>query len=241
MNIVLIEYEASIVDYVRKSLTAKGYTVDHFSDGAQGLERMRAGRTDLLILDVMLPTINGMEVLRKLRQEGNRTPVLMLTAKVDLPYRLEGFELGADDYLPKPFFVEELLARVQAIRKRNAIDPQRIVEHPPLTLDRLTRRAQWHGSSAVLSQREFMLLDYLMQSPGQLFSRQKLLQDVWEIDFDPETNVVDVCIKRIRVRLKSTDNPDFSLIESIRGVGYRFKCDSPVPNAPKGLRSPVPL
>ncbi|MEI7514533.1 MAG: response regulator transcription factor [Betaproteobacteria bacterium] len=223
MNIVLIEDEASIADYVCKSLKAKGYTVEHFSDGAEGLERMRQGRADLLILDVVLPTINGMEVLRTLRQEGKQTPILILSAKVDLPYRLEGFELGADDYLPKPFFVEELLARVQAIRKREALDPQRIVVHPPLTLDRVTRRAQWHGASAVLSQREFMLLDYLLRSPGQLFSRQKLLQDVWEIDFDPETNVVDVCIKRIRTRLKSTNCPDFSLIESIRGVGYRFK------------------
>ncbi len=227
MNIVLMEDEASIADYVSKSLKAKGYTVEHFSDGAQGLDRLRAGRVDMLILDVMLPTINGMEVLRSLRQEGSRIPVLILSAMVDLPYRLEGFELGADDYLPKPFFIEELLARVQAIRKRNAIGPQRIVEHPPLTLDRVTRRAQWYGSSAVLSQREFMLLDYLVQSPGELFSRQKLLQDVWEIDFDPETNVVDVCIKRIRIRLNSKNSPDFSLIESIRGVGYRFKHGNP--------------
>jgi DNA-binding response OmpR family regulator len=227
MNIVLMEDEPSIADYVSKSLKAKGYTVEHFSDGAQGLDRLRAGRVDMLILDVMLPTINGMEVLRTLRQEGNRMPVLMLSAMVDLPYRLEGFELGADDYLPKPFFIEELLARVQVIRKRNAVGPQRFVEHPPLSLDRVTRRAQWHGSSAVLSQREFMLLDYLVQSPGQLFSRQKLLQDVWEIDFDPETNVVDVCIKRIRVRLNCKNSPDFSLIESIRGVGYRFKQGSP--------------
>ena len=218
---------ARIADYVSKSLKAKGYTVEHFSDGAQGLDRLRAGRVDLLILDVMLPTINGMQVLRTLRQEGNRIPVLMLSAMADLRYRLEGFELGADDYLPKPFFVEELLARVQVICKRNAIGPQRIVGHPPLTLDRVTRRAQWHASSAVLSQREFMLLEYLMQSPGQLFSRKKLLQDVWEIDFDPETNVVDVCIKRIRIRLNSKNSPDFSLIESIRGVGYRFKHGNP--------------
>ena len=225
MKILLIEDETKIAEFVIKGLTQAGYDVMHAEDGAKGLELIQQGAQDLVVLDVMLPKISGFDVLRQVREAGDMTPVIILSAKVDLPDRLMGFEIGADDYLPKPFFVEELVARIKAVMGRKSADNTNQISYKHLTLDVVNRKAYWHEVSAVLSQREFSLLAYLMRSPGYIYSRQQILKHVWEINFDPETNVVDVCVRRIKSKLDRHNSEHSSPIESVRGVGYRIKVE----------------
>jgi len=223
MNILLIEDEHRIADFVTAGLTAVGYQVKRVEDGETGLATILSDAPDLVVLDVMLPKLDGFEVLRQLRAQHNVTPVIILSAKSDLNDRLTGFNIGADDYLPKPFFVEELVARIRALIKRRNPEQVTSLVFEDLSLDVVRRRAQWHEISAILSQREFTLLEFLMRSPGQIFSRKQILEHVWEIHFDPQTNVVDVCIQRIKKKLCRGDNELDSPIESVRGVGYRLR------------------
>ena len=223
LKILLVEDEVKIAEFVIKGLGKAGYDVEHVADGVSGLKAIFKGHYDLVLLDVMLPKLSGLELLKQLREDGNVTPVIILSAKVDLPDRLRGFEIGADDYLPKPFFVEELLARMKAIFARLNVSPKSTLSVNHLTLDLVTRKVQWYEVSAVLSQREFTLLEYLMQSPGHIYSRQQILKHVWEINFDPETNVVDVCVQRIKRKLNNADNEHYGPVESVRGVGYRVR------------------
>lgn len=227
MKILLIEDETKIAEFVIKGLRQAGYEVDHEGDGASGLALILEDLHDLVILDVMLPKLNGFDLLRQLREDGNSMPVIILSAKVDLPDRLLGFEIGADDYLAKPFFVEELIARIRAVMNRKVPEQVQHMSTSHLTLDVVNRKAQWHEVSAILSQREFSLLAYLMRSPGHIYSRQQILKHVWEINFDPETNVVDVCVRRIKRKLSRNSNEHSSPIESVRGVGYRLKVEDP--------------
>jgi DNA-binding response OmpR family regulator len=162
-------------------------------------------------------------VLHQAREGGNTTPVIILSAKVDLPDRLMGFDMGADDYLPKPFFVEELVARIKAVLQRKTPEPVKQISVKHLSLDVVSHKVQWFEATAVLSQREFSLLAFLMRSPGHIYSRQQILKHVWEINFDPETNVVDVCVRRIKRKLERGNGKKASPIESVRGVGYRLK------------------
>jgi two-component system OmpR family response regulator len=200
--------------------------VDHIDNGLQGLEAVLQAQHDLVVLDIMLPGMDGFELLQKIRPMGIATPVIVLSAKTDLPDRLQGFDLGADDYLAKPFFIEELIARIRSLLGRNASQNEDIFSVAGITLNRLTRKADWQDQSAVLSQREFLLLDYLMRSPGYIFSRKQILQHVWNFNFDPQTNVVDVCVQRIRKKLISEkNNKSVFPIESIRGVGYRINLE----------------
>ena len=223
MKVLLVEDDAKISALVTNALSQAGYQVELVEDGQHGLERALTGSFDMMILDLMLPTFDGLELLKKLRQETQVIPTLILSAKGDLNDRLLGFELGADDYLPKPFYVEELVARVRALmaRREGLVDKQTVVGN--LRLDRVTRQAYWHGVAATLSQKEFSLLDLLMRSPGNIFSRKQILQHVWEINFDPNTNVVDVCIQRIKRKLGRRASLELDPpIESVRGVGYRI-------------------
>jgi DNA-binding response OmpR family regulator len=174
----------------------------------------------------MLPKLNGFDLLHQARSEGVVTPVIILSAKVDLPDRLMGFEMGADDYLPKPFFVEELIARIKAVMQRKMPEQVQRISLNHLTLDVVSHKVQWFDVTAVLSQREFSLLAFLMRSPGHIFSRQQILKHVWEINFDPETNVVDVCVRRIKRKLERGSNGRASPIESVRGVGYRLRVEA---------------
>jgi len=226
LSILLIEDEPRIADFVTHGLEGAGYAVTHACDGELGLALTRERAHAVVILDAMLPKLDGFELLRLMRQDGNTTPVIMLSAKVDLPYRLLGFEIGADDYLPKPFFMEELVARIKAMLHRHPAKlqpPPQMLNINGLSLNLITRKAQWQEVGAALSPREFSLLEYLMQSPGQIFSRKKILAHVWEIDFDPETNVVDVCIQRIKRKLGRKSESAPLPIESVRGVGYRIR------------------
>ena len=226
LKILLIEDEAKIAEFVVKGLSAAGYDVTHVDDGQRGLSTVLVGGHDLVILDVMLPKLNGFDLLYQAREAGATTPVIILSAKVDLPDRLMGFEMGADDYLPKPFFVEELVARIKAVMQRKMPEQVQQISLNHLTLDVVSHKVQWFDVTAVLSQREFSLLAFLMRSPGHIFSRQQILKHVWEINFDPETNVVDVCVRRIKRKLERGSNGRASPIESVRGVGYRLRVEA---------------
>jgi DNA-binding response OmpR family regulator len=223
-QILLVEDDAKIADFVIRSLEKSGFQVQHETDGVGGLRQIFKNNYDLVLLDVMLPKLNGLELLQQLRKDGNTTPVIILSAKVDLNDRLTGFEFGADDYMPKPFFVEEMVAKIKVIlaRKKSASPAQKLrTSH--LLLDLVSRKAQWHEVEAILSQREFSLLQYLMQTPGHIYSRQQILKHVWGINFDPETNVVDVCVQRVKRKLSRGPNDHYAPIESVRGVGYRVQ------------------
>lgn len=223
MNILVIEDEIKIADFVVSGLQQAGFETNHAADGASGLDAILHGKYDLVVLDVMLPKMNGIEVLHQVRLKGNHTPIIILSAKSELPDRLAAFAQGVDDYLPKPFFVEELIARIKAMLNRQNSNPSDQLVYGPLRLEVLDHKAHWHDVTAVLSQKEFSLLSYLMRLPGHIYSRKQILKHVWNIDFDPETNVVDVCIRRIRRKLARKSSSGEELIESVRGVGYRLK------------------
>jgi len=167
-------------------------------------------------------------VLEEIRRNSLNTPVIMLTASIDLPDRLKSFEKGADDYLPKPFYMEELIVRVKSLINNKRGKVEMTLVQGDLALDRFTRVATWQGEKATLTQREYVLLECLMMSPGQIFSREQILKQVWNVDFDPGTNVVDVSVQRLRKKLSSPrpDSPIAFPIETIRGVGYRFKAQA---------------
>jgi DNA-binding response OmpR family regulator len=222
-KLLLVEDEIRIAEFVIPGLIAAGFQVSHVMDGAQGLSAIVSGEHDLIILDVMLPVLSGFEVLTKVREMNNLVPVIFLSARNELPDRLQGFQIGADDYLPKPFFIEELIARIRAVlaRKSGSVSDEIVVGD--LTLNKVSHQASWQGTVTQLSQREFSLVECLMRSPNCIFSRQQMLKNVWGFSFNPETNVVDVCIQRIRKKLNrnARDGKPFP-IETIRGVGYRF-------------------
>jgi two-component system OmpR family response regulator len=225
MNVLLIEDEQKIADFVCAGLAARDMTVQHCDDGNAGLALACAGNFDAVVLDIMLPGRDGLSVLKALRGAGVSTPVILLTARNELGDRIAGLNLGADDYLAKPFFVEELVARLQALVRRLAGDRQNTVQVGTLKLDRIARQASCNGQVIELTTREFSLLAYLMRSAGQVFTRGQILEHVWGYDFDPSTNVVDVCVKRIRSKIAALESPGDagSPIESVRGSGYRFK------------------
>ena len=226
-QILLVEDEARIAEFVKQGLEKAGYQVEHVSDGVSGLKNIFKNNYDLVLLDLMLPKLNGLELLQQLRQDGNKTAVIILSAKADLVDRLMGFENGADDYMPKPFFVEELIAKMKVIlRTRQSAPPPQTLIASHLTLNLVSRKAHWFEVEAVLSPLEFTLMQYLMQTPGHIYTRQQILKKVWDINFDPETNVVDVCVQRIKRKLCSKANDSSGPIESVRGVGYRVKAEA---------------
>lgn len=225
MRVLLVEDEQKIADFVCAGLAARGFAVTHCSDGNDGLTHALQGSFAAVVLDIMLPGQDGLSVLRALRRAGAPTPVILLTARNELGDRIEGLNLGADDYLAKPFFVEELAARIHALVRRLAGDRQNTLQVGPLKLDRISRQASCSGQTIDFTTREFSLLEYLMRSAGQVFTRSQILEHMWGYDFDPSTNVVDVCIKRIRSKMAELQTPGeaVSSIESVRGTGYRFR------------------
>ena len=224
MNILLIEDEQHIADFVISGFEKEGFAVHHDSDGFRGLNTALIKKFDAIVLDVSMPLMDGFEVLGEIRRTGFKTPIMMLTARTELADRLKGFEKGADDYLAKPFFIEELVVRVKTLIERQSGSAHPTISQSGLTLNRFTRVAQWGKHTATLTQREFVLLECLMLSPGQIFSRQQILKQVWNVDFDPGTNVVDVCIQRLRRKLDDAQPDELHVfpLETIRGVGYRL-------------------
>lgn len=221
MNVLFVEDEARIADFVRIGLKEQGFVVDYCDNGDEGIYRALENEYDVIVLDIMIPGKDGLSILKSLRREGRNVPVILLTARNELDDRLQGLNLGADDYIAKPFFVEELIARIHAVVRRSTGERQNLLSVGPLKLDRITREVTCNHQIVELTSREFNLLEYLMRSPGRVFTRTQILEHVWGYDFNPNTNVVDVCIQRIR---KKIDLIGGSLcIESVRGVGYRFR------------------
>lgn len=222
MNILLIEDEPKIAGFVCAGFKEQGFAVEHCADGNNGFERACAGTHDVIVLDIMLPGRDGLSILKGLRKAGSATPVILLTARNELDDRIDGLNLGADDYLAKPFFMEELIARIHAMLRRVSGERQNRLVVGGLSLDRIRREASWRGQLIDLTGREFNLIEYLMRSPGRVLTRTQILEHVWGYDFDPSTNVVDVCIQRIRKKIGAGED-GLSPIESVRGVGYRFR------------------
>jgi DNA-binding response OmpR family regulator len=175
---------------------------------------------DIILLDIMVPGRDGLAILKGLRRDGRDTPVILLTARNELDDRLQGLNLGADDYLAKPFYVEELIARIHALLRRVSGERQNVLAVGALKLDRLSRVAELDGRAVELTSREFNLMEYLMRSPGRVYTRTQILEHVWGYDFEPQTNMVDVCIQRLR---KKINLPENIAIEAVRGVGYRLR------------------
>nr|WP_320135327.1 response regulator transcription factor [uncultured Amphritea sp.] len=227
MNLLLVEDEQKIADFICEGLRAKNFHVTHCADGHKGYEAASSQAFDVIILDIMLPGRDGLDILASLRQTGIETPVILLTARNELGDRVQGLEMGADDYLAKPFYVEELNARIQALLRRHSGRAQHLLEVGSLQLDCINRSLHCQEQSVELTRREFSLLEYLMRSPNQVLTRGQLLEHVWGYDFDPCTNVVDVCIKRIRRKIASLEGAGkmVGAIESVRGTGYRLSAD----------------
>jgi two-component system OmpR family response regulator len=225
MKILVIEDEQRIADFVCAGLRERGFDVTACDNGNAGFELARLGEHDAIVLDWMLPGRDGPSVLRGLRAEGVSTPVILLTARNELGDRIEGLNLGADDYLAKPFYVEELAARIQALLRRRSGDRQNTVQVGPFMLDCMARQVAGHGQTIELTSREFALIELLMRSAGRVLTRTQMLEHVWGYDFDPATNVVDACVQRIRRKIESIEvgTGSASPIESVRGVGYRFR------------------
>lgn len=216
-KILLIEDEPYIAAFVSRGLESVGYTTVTADDGAEGLSRALSGDIDLVLLDVGLPTIDGFEVLRRLRSEGSAVPVIMLTARSSTRDTVEGLDAGANDYVSKPFTFDELLARVRS-RLRESSAPSGItVVYGDVVLDILARRATVGGREVELSAREFALAEQFLRSPGRVLTREQLLSRVWGLDFDPGSNVVDVYVRYLRGKLGGHH------IVTVRGAGYRWE------------------
>lgn len=222
MHILVVEDDRALADLLRRGLSQEGHSVEVSHDGRDGLERAESRSFDALVLDVMLPHMDGLDIARRLRQDGSDTPILMLTARDALHDRLRGFDAGADDYLSKPFAFEELQARLRAITRRSAqhADEDRLIVGD-LVLDRRAHEVMRSGQRLDLTPREFALLEYLMRHPGQVLSRTLILERVWDYGFDSFANVVDATIRRLR---KVVDEGfEVPLIHTVRGVGYKIK------------------
>jgi two-component system OmpR family response regulator len=218
MKLLLVDDDAVLTTALRRGLTAEGYTVEVAADGRDGLWRGREGGYDLIVLDLMLPGLNGYRVCAELRHEGVRTPILMLTAKDGDLDEAEGLDTGADDYLRKPFSFAVLVARLHALLRRAALGDPPPLEVGRLRLDLPARRAELAGTALPLTAREFDLLAHLVRRPGRVLSKQDLLAGVWDDAFEGDPNVVEVYVARLRRKL----GPDGPRIDTLRGAGYRL-------------------
>jgi two-component system, OmpR family, response regulator len=223
MKILVVEDQRRVASFVCTGLRESGCTVEHCETGDEGFARTRETPFDVVVLDIMLPGRDGLSVLKGLRDVGNTTAVILLTARNGLGDRIEGLNCGADDYLAKPFYIEELLARIHAVVRRASGERQSVLVVDGLRLDRVNREVHWQRRAVELTRREFNLLEYLMRSAGRVLTRTQILEHVWDYDFNPTTNLVDVCIRRIRKKLREAAAMPSVPIESVRGVGYRLR------------------
>lgn len=222
MRILVVEDDRKVASFIRKGLEEEGHAVEVAADGAAAIERATDGAPwDLVVLDVMLPKGDGFGVLKALRAEGLRMPVLMLTARDAVSDRVTGLDLGADDYLSKPFAFEEFLARVRALLRRGGGGPSPVLRLADLTLDPSSREVRRGARKVELTAREHTLLDYFLRNSGRVLTRSMLAQHVWGLDFDPESNVVDVYVGYLRRRIEAPG--ERRLLHTVRGVGYVLK------------------
>lgn len=227
MRILLVEDEHKISAYVKRGLEESGYAVDAVFTGREALDWAASVSYDLIVLDIMLPVLDGLEVCRELRQRGDRTPVLMLTARDEVDDRVNGLDAGADDYLVKPFAMKELLARLRALTRRNGDRPKSpVIEFADLCLDTRSHQVRRGGHVISLAAKEFSVLECLLREPERVLTRTQIAEHVWNYDTFNQSNVVDVYIRNLR---RKVDDPfEEKLIHTVRGVGYRLALDEMV-------------
>ena len=223
MRILVVEDETKVASLIRAGLEENGFAVETCGNGAHALARATAETFDAMILDVMLPGRDGLSVLRKLRADANSVPILLLTARGDLSERVEGLNLGADDYLTKPFSMAELIARIGAVLRRRNGTGLTVLTYADLSVNLSTRSVQRGGAPIQLTPREFALLECLLRTPGKVVTRVEISQSVWGYQFDPGTNFVDVAIQRLRRKID--DAFPRKLLQTVRGVGYALQAD----------------
>jgi DNA-binding response OmpR family regulator len=225
MRVLIVEDERKIAAYMKRGLEEQGYAVDNVYSGNEALDWIEATLYDIIVLDIMLPGVDGLTICRQLRQNGNRTPILMLTARDAVDDRVNGLDAGADDYLIKPFALKELLARLRAISRRGTDTPRNpVLQVADLSLDTLTRRVRRGGKLINLTAKEYAILECLMREPERVLTRTQIAEHVWNYDVYNQSNVVDVYIKNLRRKI---DNGfDLKLIHTVRGAGYRLSLAS---------------
>jgi two-component system OmpR family response regulator len=224
VKILIVEDDIITADFIRKGLMENGYSVDHAADGEQGLMLTRNSHYDAAIIDIMIPKIDGLTMIERLRKEGNNTPFLILSAKRTVDDRVLGLKKGGDDYLTKPFSFSELLVRIQALLRRSSLaGVQNQLSVGDLTVDVFTRKVMRSGREIELQPKEFSLLEYLMRNPGIALSKTLLLEHIWGYQFDTHTNVIDVLVHRLRGKIDRGFGR--KLIRTVRGVGYMIKDD----------------
>jgi two-component system OmpR family response regulator len=222
MRILVVEDDAKIASFIEKGLRQAGYAVDRAADGETALSLARSAPYDAMVLDLMLPGLDGLTLLARLRREGRNTPVLILSARGTVDDRVRGLQAGGDDYLAKPFSFSELLARLQALLRRASLSaPAATLSVADLELDPRTREVRRAGQRVELQPREYALLEYLMRNAGAVVSKTMILEHVWDYHFDPQTNVVDVLVHRLRGKIDAAF-PE-KLLHTVRGVGYVLK------------------
>ncbi len=221
MRVLVVEDHRNTAAFIRKALQAESFAVDVCANGEDALTAALLTPFDAIVLDIMLPGRDGLSVLRQLRARRNTTPVLLLSARGEVNERVEGLDAGADDYLPKPFVMAELTARIRALGRRGNESRTVVLRVADLTLDTVTREARRGAAVIELTAREYRLLEFLMRSTGRICGRMAILEKVWDYDFDPGTNIVDVYIRRLREKLDEGFEP--KLLHTARGVGYVLK------------------
>ncbi|AOY42751.1 MULTISPECIES: heavy metal response regulator transcription factor [Psychrobacter] len=223
MKILLIEDELKLGEYIKKGLTEAGFIVDHQLTGLDGYHALMTEEFSVILMDVMLPDVSGFELVRNYRAAGKHTPVLFLTAKDDLSDKVKGIEIGGDDYLTKPFAFAELIVRIKSLlRRANQIDYQSTtMQIADLKMD-IAKRTVYRGNKAIrLTAKEFALLQFLLERQGEVLPRSVIASQVWDMNFDNDTNVIDVAIRRLRIKID--DDHDIKLIHTVRGMGYRLE------------------
>lgn len=222
MQLLLIEDDLQAAEYLAKGLRESGYEIDHSADGRDGLEKALEQRYDVIVADRQLPYVDGLRIIEALREKQDRTPVLILSALGTVDDRVAGLRAGGDDYLTKPFAFSELLARIEALRRRASPPSEATrIKLADLEIDLITRRVVRDGREIDLTTKEFQLLEYMMRRPGQVATRTMLLEKVWNLHFDPQTNIIDVHMSRLRNAIdKGFSKP---LIHTVRGAGYVLK------------------
>ena len=221
MHILVVEDDRPLARILRKSIESGGHTVDIVGDGDEALRVARTRAHDALVLDLQLPRLSGIEVCRRLRDDGNAVPIIMLTARGTVADRIEGLDVGADDYLPKPFSLAELQARLRALHRRGKVEPE-LLRSGSLELDTTARELRVNGTSVELTGTELALLEYLMRNPGVVLSRDQLREQVWGDGFEPASNVVDIYVHYVRRKLKAA-GLEADPIRTVRGLGYAFR------------------